>query len=51
MPRILIVDDNSYNLLPLKYYLKEIKFDPEIINKIAEKSQSNANSKFSVNSN
>ena len=30
-PRILIVDDNSFNLLPLKVFLKDMHFDYEKI--------------------
>ena len=33
-PRILIVDDNEYNLMPLKFYIKEVKFDAKLIKKV-----------------
>lgn len=33
-PRILIVDDNEYNLMPLKFFVKEVKFDTKLIKKV-----------------
>ena len=34
MPRILIVDDNEFNLMPLKHFINVLKFDQESIMKI-----------------
>lgn len=37
--RILIVDDNEYNLMPLRYLIKEVKFNQKIMQKIMENSK------------
>ena len=50
-PRILIVDDNSYNLLPLKFFLKDMHFDYEKIKQIQGISKSNSeNSEYILQS-
>ena len=36
-PRILIVDDNEYNMMPLKYFINDVKFDHDSIRKITMK--------------
>lgn len=30
-PRILLVDDNEYNMMPLKYFIKELQIDSELL--------------------
>lgn len=30
-PRILLVDDNEYNMMPLRFFIKELQIDPELL--------------------